>query len=469
MVVKIQKSHGAMNGTLAYNENKVRRGVASIVGFSGMDSADPKETARVFGILEKRNIRTEKISFQMTINPNPENPDEVYSDEEIFSLASDLMGKMKYGNQPFVVYKHQDIDRTHYHVVSCRVNEEGRKIDDKFEKKNIIKYTQQFKEKYHYELGENTKTKKKKESRPPKKAEPVESPKVSAEFNDYMPDLSLFEEPMPIGQPVPYAVPDEMPEKAKTETGPIMFDNSKDDVCSQYIQVTNEALNYHFSSFNQFKAICESMGVTLSTYVDSEGEHISVQGLDEYGEKARIPVTEDELGEQLFVAMSARIEECTGKEQAAAMKSSSKPDRARVGRMAAFCLEHSKNQEHLERMLRKKGIYVTFSYNVNKELFGATFVDRKSKSAFKASELIPAMHVNDILEKKQQWYDEERVREERKQLAAERHQIKRDTFLFSTESQTKVDEAQEMEALANGTWYEILHRPFKKIRRFKIR
>ena len=40
MVVKIHKSRGSMNGTLTYNESKVRNGVATI-GFGGMPSPEP--------------------------------------------------------------------------------------------------------------------------------------------------------------------------------------------------------------------------------------------------------------------------------------------------------------------------------------------------------------------------------------------------------------------------------------------
>ncbi len=44
------------------------------------------------------------------------------------------MREMGYGEQPFVVFKHTDIDRNHIHIVSVCVDEEGKKISDKFEK-----------------------------------------------------------------------------------------------------------------------------------------------------------------------------------------------------------------------------------------------------------------------------------------------------------------------------------------------
>ena len=40
---------------------------------------------------------------------------------------------MGYGNQPYIVYLHEDIDRRHIHIVSTCVNENGEKIDDAYE------------------------------------------------------------------------------------------------------------------------------------------------------------------------------------------------------------------------------------------------------------------------------------------------------------------------------------------------
>lgn len=37
---------------------------------------------------------------------------------------------MGYANQPFIVYKHEDIDRHHLHIVTLAVDERGKKIND---------------------------------------------------------------------------------------------------------------------------------------------------------------------------------------------------------------------------------------------------------------------------------------------------------------------------------------------------
>ena len=39
------------------------------------------------------------------------------------------MEKFGYGNQPYVIWLHEDIDRKHMHIISVRINEQGEKID----------------------------------------------------------------------------------------------------------------------------------------------------------------------------------------------------------------------------------------------------------------------------------------------------------------------------------------------------
>jgi len=40
------------------------------------------------------------------------------------------MQKLGYGNQPYIVLKHSDIKREHLHIISLRIDENGKKIND---------------------------------------------------------------------------------------------------------------------------------------------------------------------------------------------------------------------------------------------------------------------------------------------------------------------------------------------------
>jgi len=55
------------------------------------------------------------------------------TDDQLSEIAQVYMEKLGYGNQPFIVYKHVDIDSHHLHIVSIRVDKNGKKLDHNFE------------------------------------------------------------------------------------------------------------------------------------------------------------------------------------------------------------------------------------------------------------------------------------------------------------------------------------------------
>jgi hypothetical protein len=58
------------------------------------------------------------------------------------------MQKMGYGDQPFIVYLHEDIERRHIHIVSSRVDENGTKIDGNFERRRSMNVCRELEQKY---------------------------------------------------------------------------------------------------------------------------------------------------------------------------------------------------------------------------------------------------------------------------------------------------------------------------------
>ena len=89
--------------------------------------------------------RTKKTVFHCSINPHP---DDKISDEQLVQIAKDYMEALVYGKQPYIVFKHNDIAREHIHIVSLRVNGEGKKINDKFEKRRSKKITDTLERKF---------------------------------------------------------------------------------------------------------------------------------------------------------------------------------------------------------------------------------------------------------------------------------------------------------------------------------
>ena len=60
-------------------------------------------------------------------------PDDRLSDEDFDPiLARDYPDKLGFGEQPYVIYKHEDIDRHHIHIVTVNVSEEGKRLNQDF-------------------------------------------------------------------------------------------------------------------------------------------------------------------------------------------------------------------------------------------------------------------------------------------------------------------------------------------------
>ena len=72
-------------------------------------------------------------------------------------LAQEFMEKFGYGNQPYIVWLHEDINRKHMHIVSVRINEQGEKIDHNREAIRAQNICREMEVKYglHPTLGEH--------------------------------------------------------------------------------------------------------------------------------------------------------------------------------------------------------------------------------------------------------------------------------------------------------------------------
>lgn len=73
------------------------------------------------------NHRVEKPVVHISLNPSPKDH---LTDEQLERIAREYLKKLGYGNQPYIIYKHEDIGRPHLHILTTCINEQGRKIND---------------------------------------------------------------------------------------------------------------------------------------------------------------------------------------------------------------------------------------------------------------------------------------------------------------------------------------------------
>lgn len=150
MIAKI--GHGAnMTGALSYNQLKVDEENGQVLDTQKIiETPDGSYTvAQLYRSFEPyfiANKRTEKPVLHISLNPDP--GDKV-TDENFRQIAKDYMERMGYGEQPYIVFKHTDIERTHIHIVSTNVDRYGVKIPDAFEKLRSMDTCRALEQKYN--------------------------------------------------------------------------------------------------------------------------------------------------------------------------------------------------------------------------------------------------------------------------------------------------------------------------------
>jgi hypothetical protein len=149
MLAKISSGKSVF-GVLAYNKIKADNDHADVLYRHKMfDSPDGKFSIKdcmdSFYPYLANNNRTEKVVFHASLNPDPKDK---LTDRELAKIAKTYMDKLGYGNQPYIVLKHSDIKREHLHIVSLRIDENGRKINDSYEVARSMKICKELEQQF---------------------------------------------------------------------------------------------------------------------------------------------------------------------------------------------------------------------------------------------------------------------------------------------------------------------------------
>ena len=151
MVANI-RSGSSPGGALYYNKEKVDRDEAEVLFWQKMlEPYDKRGRLDIDTCMEsfmpylKANRRTTNTVFHVSLNPSPEDK---LTDEQLRKIAREYMERMGYGDQPYIVFKHKDIDREHLHVVSLRIDENGRKLSHDYEARRSMEILRSLEQKY---------------------------------------------------------------------------------------------------------------------------------------------------------------------------------------------------------------------------------------------------------------------------------------------------------------------------------
>jgi hypothetical protein len=128
MIAKIGRSAN-LYGALAYNNLKVEKENGQILFTNKIiETSDGQysvaQLAQSFAPYLLANQNTEKHTLHISLNPDPKDKSAMIIQE----MAQQYMKELGYGDQPFVVFKHTDIDRSHIHIVSVCVTKTAKKF-----------------------------------------------------------------------------------------------------------------------------------------------------------------------------------------------------------------------------------------------------------------------------------------------------------------------------------------------------
>ena len=158
MVAKISIG-SSLYGALAYNGEKINEARGRILG-SNKVVIPPDGHARIAQMVEDfksfmpKMGRTKKPVLHISLNPHP---DDRLTDQDFEILAREYLDKLGFGDQPFVIYKHEDIDRHHIHIVTVNVNEQGKRMNQAFLFRRSKAITNELEQKYNLHKAQREK------------------------------------------------------------------------------------------------------------------------------------------------------------------------------------------------------------------------------------------------------------------------------------------------------------------------
>ena len=159
MVIVIHQSGNTQNA-LFYNEKKVEQKKAHFYKSGNTPTINPfagtkHDRLNILKEIEGRNTRVKKKGLHISVNPTVTDLVKL-GDKGMRTEIGNFMEHMGYGNQPYFVYKHSDLDRTHFHIVSTRIDcETGKKIKDNYEKEKTQRFIKSLEQKYDLSKEQN--------------------------------------------------------------------------------------------------------------------------------------------------------------------------------------------------------------------------------------------------------------------------------------------------------------------------
>jgi len=331
MVAKITIG-SSLFGAIKYNADKVNEGKGQLLDTNkifndGTGKVDIVQAMHDFERHMTMQMRTEKPVIHISLNPHP---DDRLTDKELTEMAHEYMQRMGYGDQPYIIVKHEDIDRHHLHIVSVRVDEQGMRINSDFTHKRSLAIIQDFERRYGLHQGN------KRESKQQNPLHPV-----------------------------------------NPDTGDI----------KKQVGNTIKAVfsTYQFQTIGELRALLSLYNLTVDEVRgNAKGEDYNglvYSVIDKNGNKISTPFKSSLFGKS--VGYEALQKKAAASKQHIKGRNLTEPTKKALG----YALKRTYDKDELVKMLKEKCIDCVFRYTDEGRLYGATFIDHRTHCVLNGSRI----------------------------------------------------------------------------------
>lgn len=326
----------SIEAALNYNEKKVQKDVAECLHaanyLSEAKNMNFYQKLNGFEMLNNLNSRATTKTIHISLNFDPS---EKLSNDKLIEVANVYMEKIGFGQQPFLVYKHDDAGHPHIHIVSTTIKADGSRINT-------------------HNIGRNQSEKARKE--------------IEQQYR-----LIKAERQQQLMKPGIKPVDVEKAIYGKSETKR-SISNVVGAVFSQY----------KFTSLPEFNTALKQFNVVADRGKE-EGRIYKNRGvvyciLDADGNKVGVPIKASSIGcKPILDNLEKKF---TTNEVA------KEPLKQRTKNAIDDCLQTSPgSMKNLVAALNQKNIYTVLRQNAEGRLYGITFVDNQNKVVFNGSDL----------------------------------------------------------------------------------
>ena len=342
MVAKISVGN-SLYGALAYNGEKINEAKGRLLATNriyndGTGTVNIGKAMEGFLTFMPPVVKTKNPVLHISLNPHP---DDVLTDTELQDIAREYLEKMGYGNQPYLIFKHEDIDRHHLHIVTVNVGENGKRLNQAYLYRRSERVRKELEQKYGLHPAERKNA---------RMENPLHKVDVSAS-------------------------------NVKRQVGNV-------------VKAVNR--QYRFQTMGEYRALLSLYNMTV------EEAHGNVRGREYHG--LVYSVTDDKGNKVGNPFKSSLFGKSVGYEAVQKKFARSKQEikerklADRTKRTVLFVLEGTYDKEKFVATLKGKGIDTVLRYTEEGRIYGATFIDHRTGCVLNGSRMGKELSANALQE-----------------------------------------------------------------------